>query len=68
MNISFNCHLTAYFSQKRNFIDYSGNSMDEVAAILDFARLCKSSVKLTLAQRMDLFIGSFASGALCQIW
>ena len=26
----FNCFLTVYFSQKRNFIDYSGYFMGEV--------------------------------------
>ena len=42
-------------SQKKKFIDYLGYYMGEVAAILDFAKLCKSSGKFTLAQRMDLF-------------
>ena len=32
--------------------------MGDAAAILDFARFCKSRVKFTLAQRIDLFIMS----------
>ena len=64
INIEFKYYLTVYFTQKRNFIDYSGYFMCAVVAILDFARLCNSSGKFTLAERMDLFI---MSGALCQI-
>ena len=47
-NIYFNCHLSVNFSQKRNFIDYSGYFMGEMAAILDFVRLGKSFGELTL--------------------
>ena len=61
LNLKFNCHLTLYFSQKRNFIDYSGDFMDEVAAILDFVRLGKSGRKFILAQRIYLFIMLFWS-------
>ena len=38
---------------------YSGYVMGEVVAILYFVRLCKSSRKFTLAQRMDHFTLSF---------
>ena len=31
--IAFICHLTVYFPQKRDFIDYSGYFMCEVAII-----------------------------------
>ena len=54
IKIVFNCHSTLNFSKKK-FIDYLGYFMGEVAAILNFAKLYKSSGKFTLAQRMDLF-------------
>ena len=57
----FNCHLPVYFSQKRNFINYSGYFNGVIRAILDFAGLCKSSGRFMLVQRMDLFIMFFWS-------
>ena len=59
--MSFKCHLSVHFSQKPNFIDYSGYFKGEVAAILDYARVGPPSRKFMLAERMDLFILSFWS-------
>ena len=56
IKISFNCHLTVYFSQKRNFNNYSCYFMSKVAAMLHFVRLCKRSGTFTLAQQIDLLL------------
>ena len=39
-------------------LDYIDYFMGDVAVILDFERLCKSSEKIPLAQRMNPFIMS----------
>ena len=66
LKLTFNLIAIQLFisHKKRNFIDYSGYFIPEVAAILDFARLCKSNGRFTLAQRMDFLLCS--SGALVE--